>query len=240
MGSIVIDQVGANPDHQFDFFDDFTKLDVVGNWIDTSADTGAAPSLATDGKSDVILTTGATNNNECYLISNLALDLTVGQQTLLEAKVLASEAATDDLNFIFGLISGSTTDTLQDDGAGPPASYSGACFFKVDGGTVWNVESSVATAQTTTATTLASAQSTYQLLRILIDVVSATEAEVSFAVGQEGGNFFRLVTDSNGLPVKHTLNPTSFAAAKVVVGAKAGGANSEVPRVDYVRASQTK
>lgn len=240
MGSIVLDQMNANPDHQFDFFDDFTRLDVVGNWADVSADTGAAPSLATDGKSDVLLTTGGTNNNECYLVSNMAFDLAIGQQLLAESKVLATEAATDDLNFIFGLVSGSTTDTLQDDGAGPPASYSGACFYKVDGGTTWILESSVATAQTTSTTTLTTAQSTYQLLRILIDVVSATEAEVSFMVGQEGGNFFRIVTDSNGQPIKHTLNPTSFAAAKVVVGAKAGGANSEVPRVDYVRVSQTK
>lgn len=240
MGSIVLDQLNANPDHQFDFFDDFVRLDVVGNWADVSGDTGAAPSLATDGKSDVILTTGGTNNNECYLVSNLALDLTVGQQTLLEAKVLASEAATDDLNFIFGLVSGSTTDTLQDDGAGPPASYSGACFFKVDGGLVWNIESSVSTSQTTNTTTLVSAQADYQLLRILIDVRTATEAFVTFHVGQSGHNFFRQVCDSNNLPIVHTVNPTSFAAAKVIVGAKAGGSNSETPRVDYVRASQTK
>ncbi|QDV78078.1 hypothetical protein [Botrimarina mediterranea] len=240
MGSIVLDQLNANPDHQVDFFDDFVLLDVVGRWTNVSGDTGAEPTLATDGKSDVLLTTGATNNNECYLTSNLLFDLAVGQQVLAEAKVLATEAATDDLNFIFGIVSGAGANALQDDGGGPPASYSGACIFKVDGGTTWNLESSVGGSQTTSTTTLTSAQSTYQLLRILIDVVSATEAEVSFMIGQEGGNFFRLVTDSNGQPIKHTINPTSFAAANVVIGAKAGGAASEVPRVDYVRVSQTK
>lgn len=240
MGSIVIDQINANPDHQVDLFDDFVGLDVVGNWTDVSADTGAAPSMAADGESAVILTTGGTDNNECYLTSNLTLDLAVGQQVLLEAKVKATEANTDDLNFIFGLMSGAGANALLDDGGGPAASYSGAVFFKVDGGTVWNVESSVGSTQTTSATSYTSSQSTYQLLRILIDVVSATEAEVSFAVGQSGGSFFRLVTDTNNMPIKHTLDPTSFAAAKVVVGCKAGGANSETPRVDYVRVSQTK
>lgn len=238
MPSLVTD-IFANADHQVDLFDDFISVDTLV-WTDVSGDTGAAPTVATDGESAIIFTTGGTDNNECYLTSNVTFDLAVGQQMLLEAKVKPTEANTDDLNFIFGLVSGAGANALLDNGGGPPASYSGACIYKVDGGTVWNVESSVGSSQTTDATAYTSAQSTYQLLRILIDVVSSIEAEVTYFIGQEGGSFFRQVTDTNGLPIKHTIDPTSFAAAKVVIGAKAGDTNSETPRADYVRVSQTK
>lgn len=241
MSSIVNDALGNDPAHQDDFFDDFQSLDVVGMWEDVSGDSGAAPSLAADGESAAVLTTGATDNNECYLVSNRAFDLRVGSQLIAECRLKATEANTDDLNILFGLMSAAGANSLLDNGGGPAANYSGAVFFKEDGATAWSIESSVATAQTTTATGKAAGLITYQTLRIQIDVITATEAEVSFHIGQEGGNHTRQVLDSvNHLPVKHTIDPTNFAAAKLILGAKAGGANSETPRIDFVRVSQTK
>jgi len=241
MGSIASESLAADPSQESVFFDDFNALDVVGMWADVSGDTGAAPSLAADGEDAVVLTTGATDNNECYLTSVRTFDLAVGKQLVFEAAVKFTEANTDDANILVGIVSEAGANTLLDNGGGPPADYSGAVIYKVDGGTQWNCESSVGTAQTTTATGYAaSGQTGYQLLRIQVDPVSASEAEVTFSIGQEGGNFYRQVTDTNGLLVKHTVNTGTFAAAKAVVGVKAGGAASETPRFDFVRVHQAK
>ena len=241
MGQLATESLAADPALESCFFDDFHGLDVVAKWSDVSGDTGAAPSLATDGDDAVILTTGATNNNEAYLVSNRAFDLSVGKQLVAETMVKYTESATDDANLLFGLMSAAAADSLLDDGGGPAANYSGAVFYKVDGGTKWYVESSIAGAQTTNETErLAAGITGWQLLRIQIDPVSASEAEVTFHIGQEGGSFYRQCVDANGMPIKHTIVTSSFAAAKVILGVKAGSASSETPRFDYVRVHQAK
>lgn len=237
----VSDALNSTPELQTTFYDDFTDLDVTNRWTDVSGDSGAAPTLATDGESAIIFTTGGTDNNECYLTSKMVFDLTVGCQTVIEGAMKWTEAATDDANIIFGLMSGAGANALLDTGGGPAASYSGAVFFKVDGGTKWNVESSIAGAQTTAETErTASGISGWQILRIQFDPISAAECEVTFHVGQEGGTYFKQVVDSNYLPIKHTIVTSSFAAANVVIGAKAGDTNSETPRCDWVRVRQAK
>lgn len=242
MSKLVNDNLLANPWRQDDFIEEFNLLDVVGRWADVSADTGAAPSLATDGESAVILTTAATDNNECLLVSNQTWDVAQSMPLTIDIKMRYAESNTDDANILMGLVSSAAAvaDVIADNGGGPPASYSGAVFFKVDGGTVWNVESSVAGTQTTTATNKTAGGASYQNFRIEIRPIDSTTAEVVFLIGQDGGSHFTQCKDSSGNVIKHTLTYTSFAACKLVLGAKAGSANGETPRFDYVRVSQVK
>lgn len=96
-----------------------------------------------------------TDNDEVYVGSTVTMFLpAAGKDIWFECKAMFTETNTDDANIILGLSSLYAANTLVDNGAGPPADYSGCVFYKVDGGTVWNCETStdvgVGTQTTTT------------------------------------------------------------------------------------------
>ena len=149
-----------------------------------------------------------------------------------------AEANTDDENILVGLLDAVGANSLQDNGAGPPASYSGAVFFKVDGGTTWNVETSNSTTQTTNELVSTNANNlsrktqtaggaAYQTLRIEYTPYSATNAYVSFFV--------------DGVQCcQHDYVFTSATEMQIGIGVKNGGANNETLNVDYVVAVQER
>lgn len=222
---------------QFGFFEDF--LDFVSGdlFTDTSGDSGALVANVDAAGGAVTLTTGATDNNECYLLSTKELFLIAADKPIVaECRLKYTEANTDDANVMFGLMNAVGADSILDNGGGPKASFSGAGFYKVDGGTRWQVISSLATTRTTTdltaALSLAKAAATpgggsYQTLRVEIVPISSTAAEVSFYI-------------DGVLVQKHSLTYTSATEMMVFVGVKAGDSNSEVVTVDYISAYQVR
>jgi hypothetical protein len=71
----------------------------------------------------------------------------------------------DDANIIVGLSSLYAANTIADNGAGPAADYSGCVFYKVDGGTTWNCETSTDVGggtQSTTASVATRVSGSYQ------------------------------------------------------------------------------
>jgi hypothetical protein len=222
---------------QFGFFEDFETFVTGDLFTDTSADSGATIAVGDAAGGVNVLTTGATDNNEAYLLTTKELfKFAANKPLLFEARIQYAEANTDDANVCLGFMDAVGANSILDDGAGPKASYSGAVFFKVDGGTRWQAESSLAGSQTTTDLTAANSLSksaqtaggaSYQTLRIEVIPVSSTEAEVSFWI--------------DGVHVmKHSLTYTSATEMMAFVGVKAGGANSEVVNVDYIAAYQDR
>ena len=129
-----------------------------------------------------------------------------------------AEGNVDDANVIAGLMSTSAANALLDDGGGPPASYSGLVFFKTDGDTVWQVETSVGGTQTTTrlsalnsfdqlAKTAGGAAK--QTLRIEFIPYTSTLADVMFYI-------------DGVLVAKHLWTYTGAAAMSPVIGMKNG------------------
>lgn len=89
------------------------------------------------------------DNDQAYVGSEVPTwMLHAGSDLFIEYAVRFVEANGDDANIIVGLSSIYAAETLLDDGAGPAANYDGIVFFKVDGGTVWQMETSRAAAQT--------------------------------------------------------------------------------------------
>jgi hypothetical protein len=179
------------------------------------------------------------DNDEAYIESaNEVFKFAADKPLLFEARVQFTEANTDDANILVGLLDAVGANSLQDNGAGPPASYSGATFFKVDGGTVWQCETSVTTTQTTTELTAANVNNlakravtaggaAYQTLRIEYMPYSATNAYVTFFV--------------DGVAVaQHDYVFTSATEMQIGLGVKNGGANLETLNVDYVVCSQER
>jgi hypothetical protein len=179
------------------------------------------------------------DNDETYVESaNEVFKFAADKPLLFEARVQFTEANTDDANILVGLMDAVAANSLQDNGAGPPSSYSGAVFFKIDGGTVWQTETSLSTTQTTNELTSTNVNNlskkaqtaggaAYQTLRIEYMPYSSTNAYVTFFV--------------DGVAVaQHDYVFTSATEMQIALGVKNGGANLETLNVDYVSCSQER
>jgi hypothetical protein len=157
---------------------------------------------------------------------------------LFEARVQFTEAATNAANILVGLLDAVGANSLVDNGGGPPSSYSGAVFFKVDGGTRWQAETSNSTTQTTddlvstnvnnlSKKTQTAGGSAYQTLRIEYMPYSSTNAYVSFFV-------------DGVLCCQHDYIFTSATEMQIGIGVKNGTATNELLNVDYVVCTQER
>lgn len=224
---------------EYGFFEDF--LDFVSGdlFTDTSGDTGAAVANVDAAGGQVTLTTGGTDNNECYLLTTKEpLKIADDKPIVFGARLKFSEANTDDANVAAGVMNAVGADSIVDNGAGLKTNFSGAAFYKVDGGTNWKVMASDGATQSwnvelTAANSLdkvakVAASSAFQDLRIEIMPISSTKAEVRFFIDDTLVYKFADVTFANATEMN------------AFVGNKAGGANSEVCTVDYVYAYQLR
>lgn len=223
------------------FSDDFTESSITSRWNTLAADSGATVATsASIANGAVVLTTGGTDNNEAHIYSNAIGSLASGKNMLALARLQYSEAATDDANVLFALFSGAgTANMLIDDGGGPVASFTGAGFYKVDGGTRWQFRSSVTTTPTTTDLEYTAGGSGYVTLGIELIPFSSTEFWAIPWIDTAGGNNLiqcRAYGASPRTPsVKHRVTYSGTTALRYFVGVKAGGANSEVVNLDLAQ-----
>lgn len=177
----------------------------------------------------------AADNDEIYLYRSIEQFLiAAGKPLEAHGRLRFSEANTDDANVLFGVMSGVAANALQDDGAGPAASFSGAVLFKTDGSTAWKFMTSVGAAQKVSTTDVVAASAAFVELSIEIRPKSATEAEaIPFINGQQ-------CRDANGIYIKHLITYTGATEMTQVVGVKNGGANAESLRVDYLSCRQAR
>lgn len=182
------------------------------------------------------------DNDETYLKTTKEMFLFKNDCPLIvECRLSFAEAATDDANLAFGLADAVAANTLQDNGAGPPASYSGAMFFKEDGQTLWSTESSIAGTQNTVQLTAANSydrnawtagNSAFQTLRIESRPIDSVYHDVLFYIDQ--GNGMQLVA-------KHSRRSyTSATEMNLFLGMKNGGSTEDTCNVDYIMWAQKR
>lgn len=227
----------------FGFIDPFTHLD-TGRWTTIASDGGSAAVVDAAGGILRLTTSDATpaDNDEVYVhTANEVFLFADDKPGEAVGRVKWAEANVDDANVIFGLWDGVTANDLQDNAGGPPASYSGAVFFKLDGETQWRFETSLAGVQTTTllAAVSPNGANDWHSLKIVWRLRDSTHVEIVPWIDENGGQDFHIaLDDANGKPVKHIITlglPTEMALA---FGAKAGGANEETADFDYAGAFQ--
>ena len=221
--------------------DDFTNDLDTNIWGTVLTDTGTA--TVVDGAKGILPLVPSdgtvADNDEAYAKgANEVFLFAADKPIVFEALVQFTEANTDDANIIVGMKDAVAANSLLDDGGGPAASYSGMVFFKVDGDTVWQCETSLAGTQTTTQLTATNANNlskkaqtaggaTYQRLRIEFLPYSSTNAYVNFYI--------------DGVQVaSHDFIYTSATEMQLCFGVKNGGANLETLNVDYVVAAQQR
>lgn len=215
----------GDPGYYFLFQDDFRTFNTTAT---TGAyaivEDGTPAQLQIDAANGVLsLATGATNNDEAY-VSSIAENwlFAASKPVWFEARVSLAEANVDDANIIVGLSDTVAADSLLDNGAGPMASYDGAVWFKVDGGTVWQFETSNAGTQVTTASAGAFTTATWYRLGFVFDPADGTTGIVTPFLNGTAGTAQNITLA--GLEEMHIL-----------LGAKAGGSNAETLLVDYVQ-----
>ena len=234
MKALNASQAVNNARLQFELIDHFPSFTDTQVWTETSGDTGAAIAMTGAAGGGITLTTGATDNNECYLESTNELFKFLDNRPIhFQALVNYAEANTDDANVLVGLMDAPGADSLVDNGGGPKSSYSGAVFYKVDGGTAWIFETSNATTQTTSTSTTTAGGTADQLLEIEVLNVSGTAVDVVPKINGQ-----QLIDSTSGDLIRHTVLLASATEMAIVVGNKAGGGTSEVLTLKVVSASQ--
>lgn len=241
-----LDELARAP-HQFGVFSDFHEF-VTGDLLTSLVADASTSAAVTDAAGGVIaLGTAATDNNEAAVKTTKEVFLFAANKPIVaECRLKYAEANTDDANVFFGLADALGANMLVDDGAGPKTSFSGCGFYKVDGGTRWQVVSSVGTTQTKTDTAHTAGGSSYQTLRVEVHPnADGTTADVIFSIDTAGGQNLsqcRYQDDSNVRlnTIRHTI--TLSGATEMQLGAyvKAGGANAETLNVDYIAGYQAR
>jgi hypothetical protein len=217
--------------------DDFTQMLLTGAerlWTGTQTDTGTITILdAVGGVLQLEASDGSIgDNDESYAgTTNETFLFAAGKPLYFEARVALKVADSDNANVMVGLVSAANAaNTILDTGGGPLATYSGAVFFKKDGGTAWEAEVSVGSTQINPTLTAPGAPGvTYQKLGIEFLPTSATLATVNFYV--------------DGVLVGTTaaFTFTSATEMSLFVGVKNGGTTVNTTLyVDYVRCSQVR
>jgi len=214
----------CDPNYAYGFFDDFlTYTTAHEGWI-VQADAGETQDI-TDAAGGVIsIACDGDDNDEAYIYRMAeTYKISGAKKIYFEARIKFTEAATDDANVYVGMTADdvSAGDLLGDDGAGPSTDDS-ICFFKVDGGTVWQTETSVGASQSTNTSVATRGSGSWVRLGFIADATG-----VDFYI--DGGKVDTRPTTS--------LPDTEI---RIALGVKAGGAHTETLLVDWVKACQLR
>jgi len=216
-----------DPTIAFQWFEDFNHFTTTQRGLTSVlTNTGAAAAYGTEmgGILEIQTSDGTVaDNDESYVGSTTPFILPgAGQDIWAEFRVKFVEANTDDANIIVGLSSLYSANMLLDNGAGPAANYSGALFYKVDGGTVWNCETSTTTSQTTITSVATRRSGVWTRLGIHITGTSKADFYIDGVL---------VATSSTYLPA---------AVMGILMGVKNGTTTEESLLVDFFRLIQLR
>lgn len=235
MNGLKLSDAFLTADRQVQIVEDFLA-GATGAWA-AVATSGTVAALNERG-GGVSITTQAADNAVGSLTLSAKIAVLAAQKPISFAALLTfAEAATNAANVWVGLTSQAVATAMGDNGAGPPADYSGIGFYKVDGGLNWTTEYSVGTTQNTLELTATAAlnkrvqvagSSSPQLLEIDVTPKTSTTCDVSFKI--------------NGVCVARYLDQvyTSILAMAPVVIIKAGSGTAEVIKVDLIKFAQVR
>jgi hypothetical protein len=226
----------------FGFMDHMDHLVDADRWTKIATDSGTL--VVGDAQGGILTITpsdgSVADNDEAYLhTTNELFIFDADRPMMCEALIQYSEANTDDANIMFGFVSGAGANSIQDNGAGPPASYSGAVIHKVDGGTKWVCESSVGATQTTETSDETAGGATFQRLRIEVHTGRGTnKVDIAFFIDEQQARENNSNLPSQRVILHEDVDISSATEMTVFIGAKNGDANGEALLVKYIAAYQ--
>jgi hypothetical protein len=217
---------GFDPFETFVLRDDFETYHATNRWTAVVASTGSAALEATaPAGGQIKLLTAATDNDSTILKAPVNFVGLAGRRIAFEIRLMLTEGNTDDAGVVVGLTSDQAATLMQADGAGPVASGSHVVFFKVDGGTKWQFETSNGATQTTDTDVGARTSATWVRLGAVLEPSAdgLSYSVTPYVDGVQAGD-------------AQTLLIASLAVMGFTILLKSGGANVETMHVDYVMA----
>lgn len=223
----------------------FYDFDIITPFTATAPDSGALTGVDEIGGVGLLSPSDGTvaDNDEIYVLTPKENFLFVDDQPLIvEIRLSFQEAATNAANVVFGVMDAVGANAMVDNGAGPKTSYSGGVFYKVDGGTLWNTQYSLAAAQDSTLLNAANAYTNkaytagitgYQVLRIEFLPTTSSKLDVNYYID----------TGDYGLELVKRLKDKTYTSATEMnffAGVKNGGGTQDTIKVDYMFAAQRR
>lgn len=238
-------------------FDDFQNYTDTQQW--TKTNTGAGQSLTNpDGSSGVIsLGNAGSAANSSTIVASTRKNFTFASNRAIiaECQLQYTEAATSGCGIFFGFASAFSATFLADTTFIPVATGSAVGIYKQAGDTLWRAMLNVNGVQLLSGATLESSQpaptSTFQILRVQVDMVGAN-IEASFFVGQRetpgadavfpaGLIQMREAASGFGKPVKLRMSSASAAAMALgVIEKQLNAGNAETVVVDYLAVANVR
>ena len=221
----------------FGIHDHFTHKNTA-QWTTTAPDTGTASIIDAAGGVIQLAPSDGTiaDNDEVYLLSvNEIFRIAAGKPMAAEALIQFTQAATNAANVGFGFMDAVGANALQDNGAGPKATFSGAVIYCRDGSLNWHCCYSDGATQTIVELTAAASLnkramvaggSAYQLLQI--DIVPKTSTLVAVIFRIDGSTVCKMLDRTYANATESML----FA------GAKNGTAAQQLVNVDMLSGFQ--
>lgn len=223
--------------------DNFTHYVTADAWSTVASDSGTVAGNATTVGGGITISPSdgsVGDNDETYVkttgrLFKFADDKPGG--CYLEG--VFTDVGTNNGNWIIGFMEALAANYLQDNGAGPPADYDGAVFFKVDGGTNWCVETSIGTTQKTHTTDITATSASKQRFAINFNQ-KGTNLEVTFwhALGETAP--LKQCKDTDGNTIKHNITVASNAVMNFGFGAKNGSTDHATIIVNTAHAWQKR
>jgi hypothetical protein len=202
-------------------------------WTSLAADAGSSVVAADARAGNIVLTTGATLNNEVALRTTQAVfQFADGKGLLGLARIQWAEAATNAGNIFVGFASTFGADLIVDGGTSMRTTGCEAGVYKLAGATVWRATARNGTSVMDGVSTKTAGQAAYQEVEVLIEDWYDGEMELGYRVD---GDY---LVDANGFALRHRVNIAAALVMHFGVYAKAGAATSEVVNVDWLYAHQ--
>lgn len=236
----------------FSIFDDFFHYVTADDFTTVAGDSGTVAASDAAGGVLVITASDATegDNDQTYAKGTQEVfKFATDKPLFFAAKIKPWANTIASINPIVGLKDAVAADSMQDNGDGPAASYSGAVFFGADGTNYWQCEASIAGTQTPTTainTGKAIGNNAWDILVIETIPISSTQTEVHFFFGNEESSGdvsleevgFHSVNQRLVCP---TITHTDATEMQICLGVKDGAANNGAKLyVDWVYAAQRR
>lgn len=224
-----------------ELFDDFLSYasGATSLWTTTAGGSATATVGAGLGGLLTLSAVDSVDNREIYVATTASLfSFAANKPFMAEAYIQYAEANTNAANIAFGFMSSVGAASIQNDGAGPKSSYSGAVLYKVDGGTQWKTQSSVGTTQTTNQSDTTAGGSSYVRLRVEVVPISSTLAEVTYFV--DGVQLKTASGRPGQTKIKDQLTYTGSTNMQLFLCLKNGTTTPESMIVDYVAAESLR
>lgn len=222
----------------FHVFDDFWYDQTDLFWVDTITDSGSVAigdaqfGIATLTPSDGTV----ADNDEVYLATANELFLFAANKNIYgRCRLSFVETASGVYNAMFGFANAFAANLIVDDGAGLRASGCILALEKRDGETAWRLttRNGATVTSTLSSQTTTMSSGTFQVLEVQAEDVGNSTLVCTARVNG------RLLTDSNGNVIRHSVAVASATEMQVGVGAKLGAAtNNDLLLVDYIYAAQ--